>query len=91
MFAEALPLPTCLRAMDLIIVQGATAILKLASTLFLLLGKQIIKLVEPSEIMNLLLHPPQDWMSPDHVFGAMSKIALPKKSPRTIKEANRRR
>ncbi|KAJ9105483.1 hypothetical protein QFC21_001854 [Naganishia friedmannii] len=90
MFAEALPLPTCLRAMDLVIVQGPTAFMKLASTLFLMLGKQIIKLVEPSEIINLLLHPPQDWMSPENVFRAMGKITLPKKSHRPIEAGWRR-
>lgn len=79
MFAEAIPLPTCLRALDLIIVQGTSPILKLSAVIILLCSKRLQGLTNQSDITTFLLQPPQEWLSPEIVFKNMGKIALPKR------------
>ncbi|KAI5453882.1 hypothetical protein NCC49_004878 [Naganishia albida] len=79
MFAEAIPLPTCLRALDLIIVQGPSTILKLAAVIILLCSKRLQGLPNPADFTLFLLQPTQGWLSPDTVFKNMGKIALPKR------------
>lgn len=80
MFAEAMPLPTCLRAMDLVIAQGTPAILKLASVIILLCTKRLLAITNPSDMVSYLRQPTQEWLSPENVIKNMGKIALPKKS-----------
>lgn len=79
MFAEAMPLPTCLRAMDLVIAQGTPAILKLASVVILLCAKRLLVIANPADMMTYLRQPSQEWLSPENVIRNMGKIALPKK------------
>lgn len=79
MFAEAIPLPTCLRALDLIIVQGTSTILKLAAVIILLCSKRLQALANPTDIALFLSQPTQEWLTPDTVFKNMGKIALPKR------------
>ena len=78
MFAEAMPLPTCLRAIDLVIAQGVPAIIKLASVIILLCTKRLLTIFNPKDLISYLRQPSQEWLSPENVIQNTGKIALPK-------------
>lgn len=76
-FASALPFPTVLRLMDLVIVEGPTLLLRAALAVFMILSKRLVGSADKDVILRQLLQPSADELvGPESLVRTMAKISL---------------
>lgn len=76
-FASALPFPTILRLMDLLILEGPLLLLRAALAILLVMSKRLISAKGKDDILRLLLQPSADELvSPESLVKVMAKISL---------------
>ncbi|KAG7575447.1 hypothetical protein FFLO_00266 [Filobasidium floriforme] len=76
-FASALPFPTVLRLMDLLILEGPLLLLRAALAILLVMSKRLISAESKEDILRLLLQPSADELvSPESLVKVMAKISL---------------